>query len=508
MKPVPHSDSPTEVRRSIQRLQFSGDTSTVDIAANAAGIAVNVIDIATNAADIATNVTDIASIVAGDYVGSTYSAEAAEDITSGYPVYMLDGVQTVGIARCDTPAKSTVKGIAIEDATAGDQVKYTTANRLELADWPVDGEAPAEDDVAETFGNVVGGDKWNSGAIAANGYIYGCPEDNANIAKIDTAADTIATFAGPVGNFKYDGCAVAANNMIYCVPRNAGNVLKIDPSDDSYSTIGVIVGTNRYRGAVLAADGCIYGIPYSATKVLKIDPTTDTVSEVGGVAGVTYKWASGALDTVSGCIYCPPYDNVTTVLKFDPSDNSSSVFGNIAGTDKYIGAVLADNGCIYGIPYTATAICKIDPSDNSVTTFGDIAGAAKYAHGFLSNNGKIYCIPYTATQVMVIDPSDDSIAYIDTALGAGAKWYGGAMNDDNTVIYGMPYDSTAVLKITPYVAAGPAIVPLIPGTRYYLASTGGLTTTKTVVAGHVVVSLGWAVDDATLDVSIFETLMI
>ena len=77
--------------------------------------------------------------------------------------------------------------------------------------------------------------------------------------------------------------------------------------------------------------------------------------------------------------------NSTTVLKIDPSTDTATTFGNLAGTIKWLGGVLADNGMIYGIPLNSTSILKIDPSTDTATTFGNLAGTLKWVGGVLAS---------------------------------------------------------------------------------------------------------------------------
>ena len=124
---------------------------------------------------------------------------------------------------------------------------------------------------------------------------------------------------------------------------------------------------------------------------------TDTTSTFGSLAGAS-KWVGGVL-APNGCIYGIPY-NSTTVLKIDPATDTTSTFGSLAGADKWLGGVLAPNGCIYGIPFSGTTVLKIDPATDTTSTFGSLAGATKWYGGVLAPNGYIYGIPYSSTTVL------------------------------------------------------------------------------------------------------------
>ena len=128
-------------------------------------------------------------------------------------------------------------------------------------------------------------------------------------------------------------------------------------------------------------------------------------------------------------------------------DDTVTTFGSLsADTSKWLGGVLAPNGCIYGIPYNSLAVLKIDPSDDSVTTFGSLsADTVKWSSGVLAPNGCIYGIPRNSTTVLKIDPSDDSVSTFGSLSGSN-KWSSGVLAP-NGCIYGIPNNSTAVLKL-------------------------------------------------------------
>lgn len=129
------------------------------------------------------------------------------------------------------------------------------------------------------------------------------------------------------------------------------------------------------------------------------------------------------------------------------SDSASAIAGIVAGSVKWIGAVLANNGYIYGIPHNRSDILKIDPSDNSYSYFGNLSGSGKWAEGVVSPDGRyIYCMPYNATDILKIDTSDDSVSLLGETLSGSSKWMGGAMANNNC-IYGIPRSSFNFLKI-------------------------------------------------------------
>jgi len=126
---------------------------------------------------------------------------------------------------------------------------------------------------------------------------------------------------------------------------------------------------------------------------------TDDVATFGSLSADDAKWVGGVL-APNGCIYGIPY-NSTTVLKIDPVAETATTFGSLAGTFKWYGGVLAPNGCIYGIPFNSTTVLKIDPVAETATTFGSLsADEAKWVGGVLAPNGCIYGIPLNSTTVL------------------------------------------------------------------------------------------------------------
>ena len=127
------------------------------------------------------------------------------------------------------------------------------------------------------------------------------------------------------------------------------------------------------------------------------------------------------------------------------STDTATTFGNLSGSSKWVGGVLAPNGCVYGIPYSSTSVLKIDPTTDTVTTFGALSGGSKWAGGVLAPNGCIYGIPYDSPSILKIDPTTDTATTFGN-LSGGSKWFGGVLAP-NGCIYGIPRDSTSILKI-------------------------------------------------------------
>ena len=81
---------------------------------------------------------------------------------------------------------------------------------------------------------------------------------------------TATTFGSLSGSEKWDGGALAPDGCIYGIPYNSTSVLKIDPVAGTATTFGSLSGSYKWSNGALAPDGCIYGIPYNSTSVLKL----------------------------------------------------------------------------------------------------------------------------------------------------------------------------------------------------------------------------------------------
>ena len=88
--------------------------------------------------------------------------------------------------------------------------------------------------------------------------------------------------------------------------------------------------------------------------------TTDTTTTFGSLSTDTSKWI-GSVIAPNGCIYGTPF-SATTVLKINPQNDAITTFGSLSGTDKWVGSVIAPNGCIYGTPSGATTVLKVSLS--------------------------------------------------------------------------------------------------------------------------------------------------
>ena len=242
-----------------------------------------------------------------------------------------------------------------------------------------------------------------------------------------------------IGYLSPVSCALGSDGAVYGMPHAAGRVLRVEPDTSRVTLIGPDFGSTRGRckwsSCCMGADGILYGVPDSSSEVLRITPATptssasvDTVGTDLGIDTADGKWI-GAILAADGCIYAMPF-NATRVLKIDPAQAEVSTVGIdlVAPTagktngGKWHGGHLAADGCIYGVPFNAARVLKVDPAckvaDASVSLIGEPFrdGGVKWSGGALSRSGLIFAAPFGAAHVLCIDPATQSAYEIGPTL--------------------------------------------------------------------------------------------
>ena len=99
--------------------------------------------------------------------------------------------------------------------------------------------------------------------------------------------------------------------------------------------------------------------------------------------------------------YCIP-SNAEHVLKVNLKTEEVTEIGPALtdGQNKFYGGIKGLDGCIYGMPYTATGVIRIDPRTDSVEILGDYPiGGYKWHGGLLAHStGVIYAFPAHANE--------------------------------------------------------------------------------------------------------------
>jgi hypothetical protein len=305
-----------------------------------------------------------------------------------------------------------------------------------------------------------------------------------------------------VGTHKWLGGAVdPETGCIYGVPSHSYQIIRITPSTStSKAEIATISLPNEFQQGKfkwlrgLVHDGCLYAIPAWSTKgILKLHLATQKVTVLPLPREISYyqtdstpwkergtsvdrgrwMWHGGAVgETSSGesAIYCVP-SNALHVLKvcLDGTDRVEEIGPELPeGQNKWYGGIKGVDGCIYGMPYTATGVLRINPWDDSVKILGNFpAGGWKWHGGLLApQTGVIYAFPAHTDEVLCVDSNlceskehnDESwrVSTIPIKRHAGDtdphdlpyKWLGGSYGADGC-IFGMPSDATTILRIDP-----------------------------------------------------------
>jgi hypothetical protein len=179
-----------------------------------------------------------------------------------------------------------------------------------------------------------------------------------------------------------------------------------------------------------------------------------TLIDIGDEIRRYGKW-SAFVDGEDGFFYGIPY-NARRVVKFNPIDKSLIEIGPDLGEDrkKWMCGVLANTGSIYCAPYYAHHILKINTNDGTVETLDDVelpeTGHMLWASGALAHDTCIYYMPYSARRIMKLNPDNDTLSSVgyDLRQGWWFKYskYGGTVVGKDYCLYGIPYDTTHIIK--------------------------------------------------------------
>ena len=339
--------------------------------------------------------------------------------------------------------------------------------------------------------------KWLRGVAARDGAVYAIPCHAERVLRIvppkRPGDDPDVGLVGPKlpGLWKWHGAVEdPASGRIYAIPQSAEQVLRITPgsADGAMEAVVELVGPAlpgrwKFYGG-LYSQGAIYGVPACATGVLRIgvdaadhpEGVLEDVSLIGDVAAGGWKWHGGCV-TADGCVWGIP-SNSDAVLKIAPKagadgedvvttvtgPNSLPLRGGSHRSDdkyKYLGGVVASDGCLYCIPSDADQVLKVDPL-TSTTSYvgmnlahladGQSRGQNKWQNGYSAKaDGCVYAIPLKCETVLKIDPTkppDDCVSTVGGPFPGLNLWEGGVVGDDGA-LYCMPLKCDRVMRIAP-----------------------------------------------------------
>jgi hypothetical protein len=326
--------------------------------------------------------------------------------------------------------------------------------------------------------------KWLRG-IPVGDVIYGLPCHASEVLRIHVPTQTITKIPIPYEEsysdpkiakaqrkmvWKYHGGSICNDGCIYAIPQSSLHVLKIDPSTDTCSLVGPsLPGKYKWYGGV-ESNGAIYCVPQNSPHVLRIHPDSITLHGDYGDGG--HKW-HGAAKADDGTIVCIP-NNVDRVLLISPGTDTEPTLTEIGDETiiqtgrhrsdrkyKYLGAMAGTNGRVYIFPSGSEYVLEVDTTKKLARNVGpnlrdsgmERIHQNKWQNGLTNPHDKcVYAIPLSGETLLRVDCSKDDVEVttwpLPSPFGTLDKWEGGVICD-NGLIYTMPNNCKAVLKIQP-----------------------------------------------------------
>ena len=166
-------------------------------------------------------------------------------------------------------------------------------------------------------------------------------------------------------------------------------------------------------------------------------------------------WWSGAL-AQDGCIYFMPF-NARCILKFNPENESAVSVEEDLG-EKFCGMVRGNDGYLYGIPYGSNRIVRFNPIDQTASTVGEAFDREFICRGgVLGRDGFIYAANnhYDADDdhgpVLKIDVVSKSYSFVGGRIwnhDTFCRWGAGVLGNSGC-IYWPPSGARRALKYDP-----------------------------------------------------------
>lgn len=148
------------------------------------------------------------------------------------------------------------------------------------------------------------------------------------------------------------------------------------------------------------------------------------------------------------CSVLPSWSSVRSELVSSRNAGVSGAvsLGVIPASSGWVSAVLADNGKLYAVPYSASGILEIDPAAGTATKFGSVGGGVSYMGGVLGPDCHVYMAPYGAGNFIDLDPETKTYTLFGS-VGSGRFW--GSVLGRNGVMHVFPafFGPTEILRI-------------------------------------------------------------
>ena len=318
---------------------------------------------------------------------------------------------------------------------------------------------PSTNLVGTTYETV---QKWRSGVLGPDGFVYGIPYDFERVLRFDPVTDTSVNIGSYLSSDtgKWLGGVVGQDGFIYCAPFLSRSILKIDPKTETTSLVAdghslLSLGIRKFSSAVMAPDGQIYFLPFDNRRVVKFNPTDvdNPLMEIGADLGdVKGKYWGGFLGG-DGNIYGIPL-NANKVLKITVGSDTTSFIGDeYEKPSGWINGALAKDGNIYATPFISDSILQINIEDQTSQLIKVDAefNARKWSDLVEGPDGYLYGIPYQASEILRFDPVLKISTYIpmeEEFLNGFNQWSFGVLAENN-FIYGIPFNRDKVLSIAP-----------------------------------------------------------
>jgi hypothetical protein len=177
----------------------------------------------------------------------------------------------------------------------------------------------------------------------------------------------------------------------------------------------------------------------NSENIMEVEQTT--LGEVGPVAVATPASTAAFLGEVLAV--AERSAGATSTANMSQEVTANLVGGACAGVDW------TNVGSSYWSGYQTCINATVDQSGSDATsTFGSLgSGGYKWWGGVLAPNGYIYGIPFNSTSILKINPATPGASTFGSLAGS-TKWHSGILAP-NGYIYGLPYSSTSILKIDP-----------------------------------------------------------
>mmetsp|Transcript_5223 Transcript_5223/g.21500 ORF Transcript_5223/g.21500 Transcript_5223/m.21500 type:complete len:757 (-) Transcript_5223:140-2410(-) len=349
--------------------------------------------------------------------------------------------------------------------------------------------------IVEAVGpSFLGQHKWLGGATTPDGVLVGIPGHARHAVAIDPFEDTVTTVHGPelnrraLNRYKWLRGVARPDGSVLGIPMHADAILEIrtDAARDASSGVTTAAAEARllaprlprdefkWHGGCLGANGCVYGVPCGASCVLKIDARNAVsfidVPQQGVPEHVAQtkkaQWYGGIYAPSVEAMYCVPFA-ATRVLRVDLRADATRFVGPELVQDrdaaKWHGGVLSTDGrTAYMMPAHATAVLAVTVATDEVRLLGDLSskegGLADFNGGRYKYGGGcavgdvVYGIPADARAVLKIEGGGDRVSTFGVLEARKNKWQNGAVGRDGR-IYCVPCDSDAVLVIDPQTDA-------------------------------------------------------